>query len=124
MHNKWFLIGLIFLISVQFSYAQNCEEFIGEECSELKWEKVDARTGEVAEIAISSVNPDIMYVSFEVNVHALYKSTDGGQTWRPISGPGDHGKAIAISPQDPNKVFVALSESVHSTDLTIKTWLE
>ncbi|MBI2668240.1 hypothetical protein HYX14_00180 [Candidatus Woesearchaeota archaeon] len=98
---------LIILLSVPFSYA------------ELPWQFVNPGAGEIAEITISPSNPSIMYVGMENNAHALYKSVDGGKTWKHISGPGDHAKDIAVSPKDPQKAYVAMSESVHTTDLSI-----
>ena len=113
-----FLLVLIIFIIIPHSYAQ-CEKFISGECAELEWEFADPGAAEIAEIVISSKNPDIMYVGMENNQHALYKSTDRGKTWQHISGPGDHAKDVAVSPKDANKAYVAMSESVHTTDLSI-----
>lgn len=87
---KGLLLCLFILFIIPISYAQ-CQEFIGGQCAELRWERAEAKSGEVAEIVIAPSNPDIMYAGFEVNVHSLYKSTDGGKTWRRIDG-GDYSK--------------------------------
>lgn len=84
-----------------------------------QWEKTDMRSGEVADIVISPTNPNVMYAGIEVNAHALYKSTNAGASWTRIPGPGDHAKDVAVSPKDPSKAYVAMSESVHTTDLAI-----
>ena len=62
--------------------VQGCEEFVGNECVDLKWERIEVRSGDIAEIAISSSDPKIMYVGIEVNALAFYKSVDGGKNWK------------------------------------------
>jgi len=47
---KIFIIILLILFSIQIANAQKCEKFIGSKCSELKWEKSEVKSGEVAEI--------------------------------------------------------------------------
>jgi len=110
---------VFFLLSTKIVVAQGCEKFIGSECADLKWKVVRPGTGDVAEIVISPNNPNIMYTGMENNAHALYKSADGGKSWRRVKGPFDHAKDMAVSPTDPNKVYVAMSENVHTTDLSI-----
>jgi len=116
---KRLLLCLFILFIIPISYAQ-CQEFIGGKCSELQWERAEAKSGDVAEIVISPTNPNIMYAGFEVNVHSLYKSIDSGMTWKRIDGGGDHTKDIAISPKNPNIVYFAMSEPVETTDTTIR----
>ncbi|MBI4101068.1 hypothetical protein HY441_01165 [Candidatus Microgenomates bacterium] len=119
----WLLIVILapglLAASIIFGQSSGCQKFEAGQCAELKWKKTDARSGEVAEIAISPTDPDVMYAGIEVNSHSLYKSTDGGNSWRRFDGPGDHTKDVAVSPQDANKAYVAMSESVHTTDLSI-----
>ena len=87
---------------------------------------VSENTG-VSDVAIDPSNPDVMYASawmrrrhFYTLVNggaesALYKSTDGGNTWTKIrSGlpPGDLGRiGIAISPVDTNVVYATVEAS-------------
>ena len=87
---------------------------------------VSENTG-VSDVAIDPSNPDVMYASawmrrrhFYTLVNggaesALYKSTDGGNTWAKIrSGlpPGDLGRiGIAISPVDTNVVYATVEAS-------------
>lgn len=114
------IFGFILLVLfIQTVNSQGCEKFVGSECAELEWQFVNPGAGEIAEIAISLSNPDIMHVGMENNAHALYKSTDSGRTWRRINGPGDHAKDVAVSPKNPDLAYVAMSESVHTTDLSI-----
>jgi len=119
---KEVIILIIILLSLTLFLplvVAQCEEFIDEECAELKWERAEARSGEIAEIVISPSNPNIMYVGIEVNTHSLYKSEDGGKTWRGPIGGGDHTKDVAVSSQDPNKVYFAMSEPLETTNLNI-----
>lgn len=87
------------------------------------WERtlfVSDETG-IAEIAIDPTNPDILYASAHQRRRhewtyigggpesALYKSTDGGKTWREINSglpKGLMGRiGIAVSPADANYIF-------------------
>ncbi len=101
--------------------ASGCQKTQAGQCSELLWEEVALQSGEVAEIAVAPSKPDIRYAGFEVNSRSLYRSTGGGQSWRRINGGGDHTKDVAVSSQDPNRVYFAMSESLESTDLSVRT---
>src|SRR5262249_50717299 len=84
---------------------------------------VDARTG-AADLAADPQNPDVVYASmWSVRRQAwtfssggpgsgLYKSTDGGRTWRKLTKglpEGDLGRiAIAVSPARANRVYVVV----------------
>jgi photosystem II stability/assembly factor-like uncharacterized protein len=87
------------------------------------WERtlfVSDETG-IAEIAIDPTNPDILYASAHQRRRhewtyigggpesTLYKSTDGGKTWREINSglpKGQMGRiGIAVSPADENYVY-------------------
>ncbi|MEO6589290.1 MAG: glycosyl hydrolase [Pyrinomonadaceae bacterium] len=87
---------------------------------------VSENTG-VTDVAIDPSNPDIMYAAAWMrrrlfytlvdggSESAMYKSTDGGNTWNKVrSGlpPGDLGRiGIAISPVDPNVVYATVEAS-------------
>lgn len=82
--------------------------------------EISEHTG-VAEIAIDPTNPTILYASAHQRRRrewtyigggpesGLYKSTDGGETWREINKglpKGEMGRiGIAVSPVDPNYVY-------------------
>ena len=81
------------------------------------------KTGSVGAIAISPSDPNVMYVG--MGEHAvrgvmtshgdgLYKSTDGGQTWKK-SGLDQtrHISAIRVHPNDPNIAYVAAQGAVY-----------
>ena len=62
-------------------------------------------------------NPDIIYVGSGEGLQrpdlstgdGIYKSTDGGKTWRHLGlRDGQQIPAIIVDPQDPNRVFVAV----------------
>ncbi|HYI11952.1 MAG TPA: IPT/TIG domain-containing protein [Thermoanaerobaculia bacterium] len=59
-------------------------------------------------IAIAASNPQILMVA---KGSAVYRSTDGGTTWTPVSTglPGRTVNGLMIDPSDPNKVFAALA---------------
>ena len=91
------------------------------------WRKVlfvDERTG-AAELAMDPTNPRILYAAMWEHGRrpwqiisggpgsGLYKSIDGGETWRPMTSglPEKMGKmAVAVSPSNPDRVY-ALIES-------------
>jgi len=72
-------------------------------------------TGTLARIVVHPSNPDIAYVAaggHEWSYNAdrgLYKTTDGGQTWKKILGNDDHTGAIdiAMDPSDPNMLLAS-----------------
>lgn len=87
---------------------------------------VSENTG-VTDVAIDPANPDTMYAAaWQRRRHfytlvdggpesAMYKSTDGGNTWAKVRGglpPGDLGRiGIAISPVDTNVVYATVEAS-------------
>ena len=87
---------------------------------------VSENTG-VSDVAFDPSNPDVMYAAawqrrrhFYTLVNggpesALYKSTDGGNTWTKLKSglpPGDLGRiGIAVSPADPNIVYATVEAS-------------
>ena len=88
---------------------------------------VSENTG-VTDVAIDPVNPDTMYAAawqrrrhFYTLINggpesAVYKSTDGGNTWAKLRGgglpPGDLGRiGLAVSPVDSNVVYATVEAS-------------
>ena len=87
---------------------------------------VSENTG-VTDVVIDPSNPDIMYAaSWQRRRHfytlvdggpesAMYKSSDGGNTWAKVRGglpPGDLGRiGIAVSPVDTNVVYATVEAS-------------
>jgi photosystem II stability/assembly factor-like uncharacterized protein len=109
------------------------------------WRKVlyrDAKTGAV-DISIDQTNPDIMYAAMWESFRnewmmssggpgsGLFKSTDGGETWREITRnqglpAGVNGKiGVAVSPADPNRVYTIIENDnggLFSSDDAGATW--
>lgn len=81
------------------------------------------KTGSVGEIAVSEADPNVIYVG--MGEHAVrgvmtsfgdgvYKSTDGGKTWKNIGLEGTrHIADIAVHPNNPDVVLVAAQGPVH-----------
>lgn len=80
-------------------------------------------TSSVGDIAISKSDPNVIYVG--MGEHAVrgvmtsygdgvYRSLDGGQTWKNIGLPESrHISDIIIHPMDPNTVWVAVQGALH-----------
>jgi photosystem II stability/assembly factor-like uncharacterized protein len=83
------------------------------------WQPIfeDQPTGSIGSIAIAPSDPNIIYVGSGEGLQrpdlstgdGIYKSTDGGKTWRHLGlRDGQQISAIAVDPQDPNRVFAAV----------------
>ena len=83
----------------------------------------------------SLTDPDTVYAGVEDA--ALFRSTDGGQTWQELSGLRGHGSGprwqpgaggmclhtILLDPSDPERIFIAISAAgAFRTDDAGKTW--
>lgn len=77
----------------------------------FNWKSIPMQSGEVSNISVSPVNPDIMYLGVQVNAHSAYKSTDRGKSWKRIH-TYDHNKDIAVHPTDHSIVILADSQAV------------
>ena len=110
------------------------------------WQKViykDENTG-ASDVEIDASNPDVIYASMwearegpwedgnEVNGTGggLFKSTDGGKTWHPLTNglPKDLSQIyVAIAPSNPRRVYATLSTaagalSVYRSDDAGENW--
>jgi len=72
-------------------------------------------SGDAAAIRFSPSNPDIVYLGIEVNMHSLYRSEDGGRSWK-LHHLFDHAKDIAVHPKNPDIVFLNESGYVWRTN--------
>jgi photosystem II stability/assembly factor-like uncharacterized protein len=84
----------------------------------LTWRPIfdDQPTGSIGDLAVAPSDPNIIYVGSGEGLQrpdlstgdGIYKSTDGGKTWRNV-GLRDAQQigSIIIDPKDPNRVFVA-----------------
>jgi len=71
----------------------------------------------IGAIAIAESNPNIVYVASGEGLHrpdlsvgdGIYKSTDAGKTWEHLGlRDGEQIPALAVDPNDPNKLFAAV----------------
>jgi len=77
----------------------------------------DQPTGSIGAIAVAPSNPNILYVGSGEGLQrpdlsvgdGMYKSTDGGKTWRHLGlRDGQQIPAIIVDPGNPNRLFVAV----------------
>lgn len=75
-----------------------------------------AETRHIGKILVDPANPNIVYVAALGHLwgsnpeRGVYKTTDGGQTWKKVLYKDDNTGAtdLAMSPADPNLIFAAL----------------
>ena len=83
------------------------------------WEPIfdEEDTGSIGAIAVSEVDPNIVFVTSGEGLHrpdlstgdGIYKSTDAGRTWTHLGlRDGQQIPSIALDPHDPNRLFVAV----------------
>jgi len=77
----------------------------------------DQPTGSIGAVAVAPSNPDIIYVGSGEGLQrpdlstgdGIYKSTDGGKTWRHLGlRDGQQIGAIIVDTKNPNRLFVAV----------------
>jgi hypothetical protein len=64
------------------------------------WTAIGPSSGYVNSFAIDPANPNVMYVG---TYYGVFKTTDGGASWKNSSLPPTH--AIAVDPVNPNNVY-------------------
>jgi photosystem II stability/assembly factor-like uncharacterized protein len=84
------------------------------------WQPIfdDQPTGSIGDVALCESQPDVIYVGSgeglplrpDLSVgDGVYKSTDGGRTWRNMGlRDGQQIGSVIVDPKDPNRVFVAV----------------
>src|SRR5207244_2176216 len=77
----------------------------------------DQPTGSIGALAVAASNPDVIYVGCGEGLQrpdlstgdGVYKSTDGGKTWKHIGlRDGQQIGAVIVDPKNPDRVFVAV----------------
>ena len=77
----------------------------------------DQPTGSIGSLAVAPSNPDVIYVGSGEGLQrpdlsvgdGLYKSTDGGKTWKNMGlRDGQQIPAVIVDPHNPDRVFVAV----------------
>ncbi|HKD78838.1 MAG TPA: hypothetical protein VKH81_04045 [Candidatus Angelobacter sp.] len=90
----------------------------------ITWEPIfdNQPIASIGALSVAPSNPDIIYVGtgesdFRSDLtygNGVYKSTDGGRTWKNIGLPGSrHISRIAIDPHNPDLVYVAAMGSAY-----------
>jgi photosystem II stability/assembly factor-like uncharacterized protein len=87
------------------------------------WTPFGPGDGSVLSLAVDPGNPAVVYAVAGVfaNPGTLYKSTDGGDTWKALVGSRLH--VVAIAPDQPATVYVAGDRLLRSRDGG-QTWTE
>jgi photosystem II stability/assembly factor-like uncharacterized protein len=130
------VLRLFVSISIFFSIASITAQQVPENTyQDLHWRMIGPfRGGRTRAATGVPSQPNVFYVG-QVN-GGVWKSDDSGRTWNPIF---DHEStqsigAIAISPSNPNIIYIASGEGLHRPDLSIgngiykstdagKTWI-
>jgi photosystem II stability/assembly factor-like uncharacterized protein len=87
---------------------------------ELRWRSVGPlRAGRTRAVAGVPSQPNVFYMG--VCNGGVWKTTDYGRTWRPIFDDQPTGSigAIAVSPSNPDVVYVASGEGLQRPDLSV-----
>jgi photosystem II stability/assembly factor-like uncharacterized protein len=98
--------------------------FAGSAGAASPWTGFGPGGGSVLSLAVDAGNPAVVYAVAGVpfaNPGTLYKSTDGGDTWKALVGSRLH--VVAISPDQPATVYVAGDRLLRSRDGG-QTWIE
>ena len=86
------------------------------------WKNIGPPDTSIADFAISSQDPKTMFVAATAGV---FKSTDGGESWRPVNSglPSQvYVQTLAIHPQDQNTLYVGTRAGVFKTTDGGQTW--
>ena len=59
--------------------------------------------------AVDPENPKVMYVAMR---DGLFKSTDAGETWKPVGNGLKNAAAVAVNPKRVGEVYVATMDGV------------
>ncbi len=79
--------------------------------------------GAVTAVAISPVNPDVVYVSAGNQIH---KTTDGGAVWTPLLAVSNlfYADRLRIDPANPAKIFAAAASGLYMSEDNGTTWTQ
>jgi photosystem II stability/assembly factor-like uncharacterized protein len=82
-----------------------------------------ATAGFVSAFAFDPASPDVVYAGTEGNGSHLFKTTDGGEHWRLVSGRGwAWVEAVAADPTHPGTVYAGTGKGVYKTRNGGRDW--
>lgn len=74
-------------------------------------------------MSVSASDPDVI-IGFDSGGRGLFKTMDAGSTWDKFDYPGDYVIALAISPNDPNRIFAGTPGGFFESDDGAATWTQ
>ena len=113
-------IALLFTVSFLAAVGIQAQQYPPSTYQELHWRMIGPfRGGRTRAASGVPSQPNVFYVG-QVN-GGVWKSDDYGRTWNPIfdQQPTQSIGAIAVSPSDPNIIYVASGEGLHRPDLSV-----
>src|SRR6476661_4527597 len=115
MLNRFFLSFFLFTVIIVNSKAQTQQSFFND----MKYRMIGPHRGgrTVGAVGIPS-QPNVFYIG--VNNGGVWKTTDYGRTWNPIFDDQPTGSVgdIAISPSNPDVIYVGSGEGLQRPDLS------
>jgi len=113
--SKFLMLVLAFII-VDSSFAQTDPSYY----KALQWRMIGPHRGgrTVGAVGIPK-QPNVFYIG--VNNGGVWKTTDFGRTWKPIFDDQPTGSIgdVAVSPSNPNTIYVASGEGIQRPDLSV-----
>jgi hypothetical protein len=96
---------------------------VGAQVTDGRWRPAPGlEGGTITALAVDPQHPDTV---FAATIHAgVFKSADGGRTWRSLNLPSRVGRpdAIAIAPADPETLYVGTGRGVAKTTDGGRSW--
>lgn len=123
------------LISISFLQTSQAQSFDAKYFNSMQWRCIGPHRGgrTVGAVGIPS-QPNVFYIG--VNNGGVWKTNDFGRTWKPIFDDQPTGSVgdIAVSPSNPNVIYVGSGEGLQRPDLSVgdgiykssnggKTWI-
>src|SRR5580692_10912611 len=111
------MLRLAFLFSSSLLVAQPYSQTL---FAEMKWRMIGPFRGGRTPVAVGVPSqPNVFYIG--VNNGGVWKTTDYGNTWKPIFDDQPTGSigAMAVAQSDPNILYVGSGEGLQRPDLSV-----